>query len=103
MVHRSLRTKRSTTYRTCSVNTVRIFGLNGMQKTFYQKDLHPNIVQTVNLRKKQILWTFGSTPVHLMKLFYYIVKITVALRTFILRVVTNTAVGLTLHYRLLWQ
>ena len=37
------------------------------QKIYFQKDLHIQVVQMVNLRKKQILWMFGLIQVLLIK------------------------------------
>src|SRR5690625_7845216 len=99
MAHRSLRMKRLITYRTCSGNTVQIFGSNGKRKTCYLTGLRLNIARTVSSRKKPTLWSFGSTLVHLMKQFYYTLQITVSPPMFSLQVVTSTAGVSTTRYR----
>src|SRR5699024_11816403 len=73
MENRLLQTKRLQMYRNYLLNMVQIFGLNGMQKIYYLKDSHLNIVRMACLRKNQTLWTFGLIQVHLMKQYYYIV------------------------------
>ena len=48
-----------------SQNMVQTSGLKEKQKIYYLKDLRIQVVQMVNLLKKQISWTYGLTLVHL--------------------------------------
>src|SRR5690625_457434 len=52
---------------TFSGNTAQMCGLKGKRRIYCRKVLHLNTVLTGNLRRKQILWMSGLTPVHLMR------------------------------------
>src|SRR5699024_926823 len=61
MENQLLLKKRLIMYQNYSVNMAQTFGLSGTPKIYYLKASLQNIVRMVSLRKKQILWTFGST------------------------------------------
>src|SRR5699024_11590293 len=56
------------TYQICFLSMDLIYGLRGVRMNCYLKGSVQNIVQTVFLQKKLILWMYGSTQVLHMKL-----------------------------------
>ena len=64
MAHQSWQLKRLSMWLNSLKSMALSSGGNVMPKTSCQKDLRIQVLQMESSRKKQISWTYGSTPVH---------------------------------------
>src|SRR5690625_3984277 len=69
MTRQSCLKKYLITYQIYFLSMDLIYGLSGVRMNCYLKSSVQNIVQTVFLQKKLILWMYGSTQVLHMKLY----------------------------------